>query len=573
MQIKKVVFKNLCSYGKKPTVIDFSKAGKLTGVIAKNGQGKTSAFLDSIFFAFFGEAFRKINKPELVNRTNGKELEVEVYFNNFSHEWIIRRGIKPNFIEVWKDGSMVNLDAHSNDIQRYIEKNVIGINDTLFKQLFMLNVGSFKSFFNLKAKERRELFEEVVRINVLTMMRKRIKGNENNFAAKLSEVKITIQSYQREKLRFEQQISEVSKSSNVDNSKEIEHLSSELESINATISSLQSKLDGIDMDVLSDELETKVNAKFAKEKQFSLLEKDFNDIKSLIEFFKNNDNCPTCQQKITERIKEEKISEKKIELRSLVSQLTSLEQDINAKADEISTINGQIAKYNLFNKEYNTLSATFKHKTIELESFRKSLNNDKTKAQDFVDLINKQISTVEQHMAEYMDKLEAVSNMIRINDVMKFLLSDDGIKNYIYQRFTPLLTNFVNENLAQFESSVKFKLSNELQEEFYYRVGESLSYASFSGGERMILDLSFILGFQKFLEQVYNFHSDIIIVDEIFDSSIDGDNADKILLYMKYKSQKKFVIISHGAFYKESYDTTYYIKKISDFSYISTEPG
>lgn len=569
MKLKKIIFKNINSFGKKYTTINFQQPGQLIGIIGKNGCGKTTIF-DAINFALFGNAFRQINKPDLINRTNGKGLEVEIHFSNFDSEWIIIRGLKPAILEIYQDTEKLDLDAHSYDIQRYIEKNVIGINEELFRQIFMLGMGNFKSFFHMKPKERRVIFEEVVRINVFTNMRKKIKSNENSFDQKANELKITNQSYLREKLRFEQQLAEIRKQSEVIDDTVLVSLQTEVSEKDVEIKEIEAVTSSINIESVESELTTHRDKLTVVNKRYALLEKDFDDLKKLIEFFKANDICPICKQDIDESFKTEELSERKKTIKDVVNEIEeldaqkeALETGIKEFTKTLATYNASVHKAGKLHREKTEIMQTISAINVRRSS---AANNE-----ELITLINRQMSEVEKNMTEIEEKYEKLNGMVDINNTMKYILSDEGIKNFIYQRFIPVLNKYVNDNLAQLDMNIKFVLDNNLDESFYYLVGESLKFEGFSNGEKQLLEMAFLLGFQKFLSQIYNFDSDHVFIDELFDSSIDLTNLEKIVNNMKSKVTKKFVIITHNSNIKEIFDKVYVVDKVNNWSIIKED--
>lgn len=562
MKINQITFSNLLSYGNKRNIVQFDDDKKLIGITGQNGQGKSSV-LDAICFALYGNPFRKINKPDLINRINDKELYVKVEFENRGNNWIIERGISPNFIKVYRDDEEIQLEAHSYDIQKYINSVVIGLNENVFRQLIMVAMRNFKSFFSLPRDKRRELFESVINISVLSNMKKKFQVKISELEKILSKNTLSI-SFTEDKItnlkKQLQKIEQLSLDSIIPLQQQIEQLDKQVETLQRSNSKYE-PLSQLEKQYQQLSKQTH-NLEFKSEE----ITKNIKKCKEELTFFQKNDKCPRCKHILSDK---EKQSQKKYLTTSIVtfeSELECLNKQYNELTDQQSAISDTIK--------------TIKHNDIKIQEYtlnKKSLTQQITDIQStstnnqLKDEIESQLNDATQQLNTLItDKEQHESNLDIIN-TFKHILSDEGLKKFIYMNFLPILNTYVNNILHSFEMNIKFTLEENLDEKIYTKTGEILKFDTFSSGEQQLIDISFMFGLHQFLEKINNFHNDTLFIDELFDASIDAENLDKIISYMKNDIDKQIIIISHKTSVKEYFDSSFFIKKDGNFSQIYKE--
>ena len=565
MKIHKLRFKNLNSFGNNWAEIDFNaKANtRVIGIVGGIGQGKSSIF-DAIFFTLYGAPFRKVTKGSIINRTNNGGLESELYFNNNGSEWVIRRGMKPHFVEIIKDGEFLPLDSHVLVTQKFIEKQVIGLNQKIFMQMFMLSMGNFKSFFTLTIWERRQIFEEIVRISVLSEMLVKIKAKEKVFEQKIAMTEVEIRVIQEKITSFEIQIQKINQLSieKLD-TLEIEKNSNTLEKVN-----IEKELKLLDLEEKKKKKNEYVEEYNKIKWMIESLDKKLEENLDTIDFYENNDICPECKQNIDIQLKNKKLLESKESKDKFEKELKEyFEKATTDLEPKIEGIEKDIKEGKKIKAKLETFETTLKVIDEKIADF----SNNKNSNEQIKESITLEIENTKKDKSDKEQKKVDLLEQISVNNVFKFILSDDGFKKYVYQYFIPILNYYMNENLSHFNFNRNFKLDGNLQETFWQFEGENIPFETFSNGEKQIIEMSFVFALQRFLQKVYDFKLNLTFADELFDSSLDFDTIELIINFLHQEFSSKVVIISHNAELKSFFDELFFVRKTNGFSEIIKE--
>lgn len=551
------------SYGNNYNTITFnaSNINEIIGIIGRNGFGKTS-ILDCIFFVLYNKPYRnKSTKKDLINRTNKKGLYVKIEFSSKGDEYVIERGMSPNIINICKNGVDEDLDAHSNDIQKFIETQIIGINENIFRMIFMMGLGTFKSFFEQGISDRRDMFEFMVGMNVLSIMMKKIKKYNSQLENKLDIVKNKFNESKRLKDVYEQKLKDISK---IKQNKDID---SNIILLEKTIKEIEIEISNIDIDGLSDEIK-KV------QKQILEMEKNRDNYKSLfsknsllikqdsktLNFFNNNDTCPMCTQEIESNFKNNEISKLKTIIEKLQSENIHLSKNMKINNDSISEKNMSIDNIKDEKYSYKKQQQKLEDKNEDIVSLKSLRDNGDDEYKKILIELKENIESVNKDIKIYAENGRVIQKKVKTNNMFIETLSDNGIKKYIYSLLLGRINVHINHYLSEFSSNIKIQIKNDLSVNFYYRIGENMKYSSFSNGEKMIINLSFTFGILKFIEDFYGFSSNFLFFDEILDASLDDINRNFLLENLK-KIDKNIVIISHDNNLASAFTKSYFINK------------
>lgn len=569
LNINSVSFKNLLSYGNVETTIDFNRdeENQIFGIVGRNGNGKT-AILDAVFFALYNSPYRKITKSDLVNRLNKKGLEVKIDFESMGANFIIERGMTPSFIRIIKNGEEIDLEAHANDIQKYIETQVIGVNEKIFRLVFMVGLGVFKSFFTYGIADRRNIFEFIVGINILSLMAKKIKMFNGKIESKLKEVKMKIDKYENLNEVYVEKLEDINKiNSSVDYTDDITATKKEIDQLKKEISK-------INIDKTEESLEK--NNKMIKklEKDIRTLENEIRDSKkdvrtnqTLLDFYEDNDVCDRCHQTISEDFKTEIMDKLETTIGDASKILKKSEDELDKISEKVEKVEDKKDKLEDIVDKYDDFVENKESYEKQLKKYEEMNVKTDTDTGDVIKKINDDIASTKEQLKKYNKKVKGIEAKLEMNKLFLITLSDKGVKKYIYNVLLKKINRYVNKYISEFNFNGKLEIKGDLSEKFYYRSGDKIKYASFSNGEKLIIDFSFILGIMQFLEEFYGFTSNIIFFDEILDTSLDSVNKQFLLENLK-KINKNIVIISHDYNMTSSFDTTFTVTKESDFSVI-----
>ena len=555
------------SVGNQFIEIDLTRS-KTTLISGANGTSK-STFIEAVVFALYGRPFRKINKPQLVNSINQKELLVELEFSISSDKYLIRRGMKPNIFEIWKNNDLVNKDAATRDYQEYLEQNIIKMSFKSFSQIVILGSATYVPFMELPAGQRREIIEDLLDIQVFSTMnillKEKISDNktmitENNYAIDLLKTRIEAAKEHNEEIqRIKETEVEKIKGKIEENLSSIEIEKQVIETIEEEITELST--------LITDKQKQKKTLEQAKNLLYELTSKYKIHIDE-ISFYSNHDNCPTCKQGIEHDFKENIVSEKSgknTELLDGIAQLKQRIETVEARLTEISDVEDAIQK------QHNTANGhrvQVKIMINQLKSFRKELEGaereveeiDQTKILEFInDLTKKQDEQTELY--ENRETLGIVGTMLK----------DGGIKTSIIKTYIPIMNKLINQYLSEFELFVDFNLDENFNETIKSRFRDAFSFASFSEGEKMRISLSIMFTWRAIAKLRNSVSTNLLIMDETLDGPSDADGVESLIdILHKMNGNDNIFIISHrGQQFSEKFDDHIRFEKVKNFTQIA----
>jgi len=539
---KKLRWKNFLSTGNLFTEIDLNKSSS-TLIVGENGAGK-STILDALTFALFGKPFRKINKPQLMNSITQKSLVVEIEFEIGSNNYKIIRGLKPTVFEVYLNDNLLNQSAEMKDYQEILERQILKLNFKSFCQVVVLGSASFVPFMQLPGGQRREIIEDLLDLQIFTTMNSLLKDKvaENN--EQLADI-ATDQKVVTEKIKLIKE--HLLEKQNMNELVVAEKISL-IGETNAKIEILNSTYWGVDQQINAMKETVEDEEKISKRvSQLSQLRHKIEAKRSIInndlDFFKNNDGCPTCKQIIDATFKEKTVAEKETELDEIadaLNQLIKQYDESNERLNDIMTVHSNIH-------------------SLQLQQIKTKTNIDSLIK--YRDQLEKEISQInEQHEAEEdikMADLEAEMNSIaeRYNDAMdekqilnaaSYLLKDGGIKARIIKQYVPVINKLINKYLGAMDFFVQFDLDEEFNETIKSRFRDEFSYASFSEGEKMRINLAILFTWRAVAKLRNSVSTNLLIMDEVMDSSLDSNGTEEFLKILNnLTSDTNTFIISH----------------------------
>jgi len=569
INFEKVKFKNFGSFGNYFTEIDFASGG-MTLVTGSNGHGKSYALLDSITFALFGKPFRKINISQLVNTINKKNCVVELYFSVGTVQYKIIRGLSPKIFEIYKDDSLLLQEAKSKDYQKILEDQILKMNYKSFTQIVTLGSSSFIPFMQLSANDRRSVIEDILDINIFgsmnVILKAKLSGVKQSMtgvshAMEILKEKISIQSENIKNLvdRKETNLS--------NNSKKIEEVTSDINQLEINIDEMKNQIKSLPLLI---EDKNKIDDKVAKIEKltFKLKSKEKTLLKD-IDFFTKNEECPVCLQDITYEFKDSKINQlsKKYEeivkaSSELIDNTSILNIEISDKMNIIEQMND--TKFKL-NEKLNSISAAKK--------FLSSLEEDVDNLNDFTTSIKTSQEKIDTYQNEINSKESDLSSLRETKssyELLLVLLKDSGIKSRIIKNYLPIMNQLINDYLDKMNFYITFTLDEEFNENIKSRHRDKFSYMNFSEGEKSRIDLAILLTWRQIAKLKNSASCNILILDEIFDSSLDGvgvEDLTKVLRELS-KNNNVFVITHKGEQLTDKFGETINFNKINNFSRI-----
>ena len=560
-------YKNFLSTGNSFTNIDFVNK-KSTLVVGDNGSGK-STMLDAISFALFGKAHRNVNKPQLLNSVNNKDCVVEVSFEALGQQFKIVRGLKPAKFEIWQDGTMINQDSHAKEYQKILEQNILKLNHKTFHQIVVLGSSSFIPFMQLPAQHRRDVIEDLLDINVFSKMnsilkektsvlKESISGN----AHELQLVQTKIDSQKRHLCELTK-ISETAKQEKLD---QIAEEQSELARLNTQVTEWEDTL-LLDLQQRQQSLDKKINEIGKYVFQFNSKQKATN--KEIL-FYEDNEDCPTCQQTIETTFRLDKVQNAKHKWDELEEARHAAEHKIKGLTDEKETLQTSI---DVENEKYSAIK-TLREKVDWTQRRINSLQGELSELETGVHSMSEARDTLaseEDKKSVLTDERHERAEQREYNNVITELLKDTGIKTKIIKQYLPVINQLTNQYLQVLDFYVHFDLDEAFKETIRSRHRDAFSYDSFSEGEKQRIDLALLFTWRQVAKMKNSIATNLLILDETFDSSLDADGVDNLLKILDTldDSTNVFVISHKGELLDNKFDRKIEFVKSKNFSKIA----
>jgi len=537
-----VRWKNFLSTGNTFTEIQLDQ-NPSTLVVGENGAGK-STILDALCFVLFNKPFRQISKTQLLNSINQREAEVEVEFTTQNKKVKIIRGIKPNKFEIYVDEVMINQNANAKDYQKHLEQQILKFNYRSFTQVVILGSSTFVPFMQLNSKARREVVEDILDIKIFSLMNLVLKTKvreintnitDSNYATELTKSKIEIQEKYIEDSKNNRDNILSEKTNLISNNEEEIHENKKKED------ELQQSTDTF-LEAMSGEDKVTDKRDKLKDIQFSLKDKH-NRNTSLIKFFEENDDCPTCEQHIDEEFKCKSIDEKLLEVKEL-------ETGLNKLSDEMNKVNKKV-------KDFKDLATAIQKNQVEIGKYRSTITQlekfnatleaeikgikDKEIAEEDV----KKLDKLQEKLYSYESSAKKLKEELFYYDIARNLLQDTGIKTKIVKQYLPIMNKLINTYLSSMDFFVNFNIDENFNETIKSRFRDDFVYANFSEGEKMRIDLALLFTWRAIAKMKNSTNTNLLILDEIFDSSLDADGTDAFLKILNTFDSENVFVISH----------------------------
>jgi DNA repair exonuclease SbcCD ATPase subunit len=562
---KTIRWKNFLSTGNQYTEIDFTQ-NSTNLIIGTNGAGK-STVLDALTFSLFGKPFRKINKPQLINTVNEKDCKVEVEFSVGNVDWKVVRGIKPAIFEIWRNGAALDQSAAALDQQKWLEQNVLKMNYKSFTQIVILGSSTFVPFMQLPAAHRREVIEDLLDIKIFSSMNVLIKEKIRLLREDIKVLELKKESF-LDKVKMQQNfIEELENRGNANinaNKEKIANLDSEIGNYMEENSSLeeplrehireQDKITGY-----AEKLRKLVNLKGKISQKVSTISEEH-------KFFTENTVCPTCTQEIDDAFRINKIEDAQNKAKELQSGYQELEEAIKEEEE-------RERQFNNLSKEISKLTNGISQNNIKIHGLRRQIQNLESEIQTLTENLanrnseHEKLETFKDSLKSIYDDLASKKDLINYYDFTYSLLKDSGVKSKIIKKYLPLINQQVNRYLQMMDFYINFTLDEEFNETVQSPIHEDFSYASFSEGEKMRIDLSLLFTWREVARMKNSVNTNLLIMDEVFDSSLDGFGTEEFLKIIRYViKDANIFVISHKTGLEDKFESVIRFEKVKGFS-------
>ena len=541
---KQIRWRNFLSTGNTFTEVDFTEA-QTNLIVGTNGAGK-STVLDALTFVLFNKPFRKINKPQLINSVNEKDCTVEIDFSTGSIEWKVIRGIKPNVFEIYKNGELLDRAAAASDQQKWLEENVLKLNYKSFTQIVILGSASFVPFMQLPAASRREIIEDLLDIKIFSYMSNILREKIRSTNESIRELTIR-KDLVEEKIDMQKNfISDLEQTGK----KSIKEKQSKIKEFDESVDALLKDIDGYgeELKVVEEKMEVSSGSNKKLKKLGTLrgkLQQKVATITKEHKFFNENTVCPTCDQHIEESFRLNRINDAQSKAKELQQGFQELEDAIRLeeeKENQFKVLSKEATNLTHEISKANTRISGLRNRSRDLEQEIQTITSNLANRNTERDALEKLVEELEGLQSKQSEQKE--NNVY--HDFAHSLMKDGGVKSKIIKRYLPLMNQQINKYLQLMDFYINFSLDEEFKETVKSPIHEDFSYESFSEGEKMRIDLSLLFTWREIAKMKNSASTNLLILDEIFDSSLDGFGTDYFTKIIKYVvSDANVFVISH----------------------------
>lgn len=539
-------WKNMLSTGNEWTTV-FLNRSKSTLIAGLNGSGK-STFIDALTFALYGKPYRNINKPQLINSITGKNLVTEVNFSIGSKKYQIRRGIKPAIFEIYCDGVLLPQNADAREYQDSLEKNIIRMNFKTFCQVVVLGTANFTPFMQLPAQHRREIIEDLLDIQIfskmLTLLKDKVNQNKSDLSQNEYDIKLLdekIKMHKKNLASIKQNNEEIIKAK----IRKVDELLDEVETLDADMQSASSHIKEL-KELIADHDALEENLQKFKMAQRDLSQKKI-DHENHIHFFSENNKCPTCTQIIDETFKEGFISKRKERISNIDTALEDIDLETSRLSQKIDENKAVISKINQISRDIDSIHIKKTAIMQSIRTYRKEIEELQEKTKESNVDSNDLISLYDERKIIENTREKLIKDR-HTYDMALVMLKDGGIKTKIIKQYVPVINKLVNKYLAAMDFFINFELNEKFEEVIRSRFRDEFSYSNFSEGEKMRINLAILFTWRAIAKLRNSAATNLLIMDEVFDSSLDNAGTDDFLKIIEtLPSDTNVFVISHKA--------------------------
>ena len=569
LKFKNIRWKNFLSTGNQWTEIDLDRSPS-TVIVGENGAGK-STLLDAITYVLFNKPFRNINKTQLPNSINEKDVMVEVNFSNGNTEYLIRRGMKPNLFEIWKNGVLIDQPGTIREYQAQLEETILKLNYKSFTQIVVLGNASFTPFMQLSTRDRREVIEDLLDIQIFSSMNLLLKDRMSTNKSDIAEIKRNAD-ITKEKIDIQKKYMEQIQTDYTDRIDELKKTIEDYVSKNSELSGGSVSLNEA-VDELLQTITSEGSYKRKSEKMSEILLKlrdKHTKAHKRAGFFENHDNCPTCEQHIDLEMKAAKINQTQEVIGETEKAIDKLQGDLSGIQQELEVISQTQQNISQLQNNIRENQSQIEFYNKQIEKTEKDIAALEAKAEE-KRTDTSDLSKLRDDLESFKKRGIELLEQKHLFEIASAMLKDGGIKTKIIRQYVPIMNKLVNKYLQALDFFVNFELDEEFNEVIKSRHRDEFSYSSFSEGEKMRIDLALLFTWRSIARLKNSTNTNLLILDEVFDASLDTTGCDEFLkLLNEVGADTNVFVISHkGDVLTDKFRSQIRFEKVKNFSRIA----
>jgi len=562
---KNITWKNFLSTGANEISIDLNRH-KSTLIVGHNGAGK-STMLDALSFALFGKPHRNVKKNQLINSVNGKGALVEVEFETSGHKFKIVRGIKPNIFEIYQNDKIIDQSANTRDYQKFLEQNILKLNHKSFHQIVVLGSSSFVPFMQLPQHHRREVIEDLLDVNIFSKMKSILKDRATDTKSHFKDTKLLLDA-EKSKIIYQQnhvnKLDSLNKAAMVSKADDLLDLEKDLKDCaNDLRAKTEEMLAFGDLAKIQSDLNTSNSEKTSLTLNMGEIKSGIKALVTKSRFFEANNECPTCNQKITKDLKMQ-------QMEGVKDAAKALEDSRALCAHNIGGVDSNISKLHRCIQEITGVGSEIKTIQINMQMINNMITEHNNKSYEITDVVDDlaELNRLKKSADELRDTFDELSDKMLYNDIASEMLKDTGIRTKVIKEYLPAMNMLINQYLQTLDFFVSFNLDENFSETIKSRHRDSFVYANFSEGEKQRIDLALLFAWRKIAQMKNSTNTNLLILDETFDSSLDTDGVDNLMkiLYSLDENTNTFVISHKPDLLESKLKSKIEFKKLNNFS-------
>ena len=562
---KNITWKNFLSTGANEISIDLNRH-KSTLIVGHNGAGK-STMLDALSFALFGKPHRNVKKNQLINSVNGKGALVEVEFETSGHKFKIVRGIKPNIFEIYQNDKIIDQSANTRDYQKFLEQNILKLNHKSFHQIVVLGSSSFVPFMQLPQHHRREVIEDLLDVNIFSKMKSILKDRATDTKSHFKDTKLLLDA-EKSKIIYQQnhvnKLDSLNKAAMASKADDLLDLEKDLKDCaNDLRAKTEEMLAFGDLAKIQSDLNTSNSEKTSLTLNMGEIKSGIKALVTKSRFFEANNECPTCNQKITKDLKMQ-------QMEGVKDAAKALEDSRALCAHNIGGVDSNITELHRCIQEITGVGSEIKTIQINMQMINNMITEHNNKSYEITDVADDlaELNRLKKSADELRDTFDELSDKMLYNDIASEMLKDTGIRTKVIKEYLPAMNMLINQYLQTLDFFVSFNLDENFSETIKSRHRDSFVYANFSEGEKQRIDLALLFAWRKIAQMKNSTNTNLLILDETFDSSLDTDGVDNLMkiLYSLDENTNTFVISHKPDLLESKLKSKIEFKKLNNFS-------